>query len=69
MTTTRKSIWWGYVITGVVLLFFLAPAMISAADTLLVLFGIALLVGYGVWSWMLWFFPLVDLIREFYREQ
>lgn len=44
---------WAYVITGIILLLFVAPALISAADTVAVLFGVVLLVLYGTWSWRL----------------
>lgn len=54
MTKKRTALWWSYVVSGVVLLFFLAPSLISAADTVLVLAGVALVISYGVWTWMLW---------------
>lgn len=56
--------WWVYIVYGIALLFFIAPALISAPDTLLVLGGVLLLVLYGVWSWKLWIKKLVKLIEE-----
>jgi len=64
--TVRKTIsWWAYLITSVILLFFLAPAMISAADTFLVILGFAFLTAHGIWSWKFWILPLINKIREY----
>jgi hypothetical protein len=65
MTTKRTVHWWLYIIAGIVLLFILAPALISAADTLAVILGIAFLVIYGVWSWKLWIVPTLNRIRDY----
>jgi hypothetical protein len=67
---TRKQIitWWIYSICAVVLIYFVAPALISAADTILVLLGVFLLVSFVVWSYYLWIRPLAKLIKDFYNE-
>lgn len=53
---SRKSTikWWTYVWSGLILLLFLVPALLSASDDWLVLLGVSLLVGYGWWSWKFW---------------
>lgn len=56
-----KTIWWGYVCSGLMLLGFVGPTLLSAADTFAVLSGLVLLVLYGVWSWNLW---IVKLVRN-----
>jgi hypothetical protein len=64
MSKKMKLAWWLYVITAVVVLGFAAPALISAADTLAVIFGVALLVALGVWSWELWVSELITFVKE-----
>lgn len=68
MTNSKIVEWWTYIISGIVLLGFLAPAMISAADTIIVVLGLILLVLYGLWSYTFWVKPLFNLIKEEYRE-
>lgn len=67
---TRKQIitWWIYSICAVVLIYFVAPALISAADTILVLLGVFFLVSFVVWSYYLWIRPFAKLIKDFYNE-
>jgi hypothetical protein len=67
---TRKRIlhWWAHVVSGLILIFFLAPALISAADTVAVILGVILLVAFGVWCWRLWFLKLLKLIGQSYNE-
>lgn len=66
MTFKHKIEWWIYAIAAFILLLFVAPAMISADDTLLVIMGVLLLVFFGVWSWQLWISRLINLIlKEF----
>lgn len=52
--TKDEARWWVYIVSGVCLLPFIAPALISAHDTVMVLLGILLLVIYAVWSWKFW---------------
>lgn len=68
MTKKMQFVWWIYVLSGVTLILFLAPALISAADTMLVLLGVALLVLYGVWTWKLWFTRFLGFMKESYDE-
>lgn len=68
MTKKQTAIWWVYAIVGIGLIYFLAPALISAADTFLVLLGVLLLVLFAVWSWRLWGKSLAKLIAGAYRE-
>ena len=63
MTKMQKAIWWVYVVSGVILVFFLAPALISAADTFAVLFGVLLLVLFVLWTWHLWAKSLASKIK------
>lgn len=67
---TRKQIitWWIYSICAVVLIYFVAPALISGADTILVLLGVFFLVSFVVWSYYLWIRPFAKLIKDFYNE-
>ena len=60
--------WWLYVIVSIVLLFFLAPAMISAQDTIIVLLGVVSLVLLGVWSWRLWIKGSIVKLKEMYEK-
>lgn len=57
---TKRQIFtnWVYAISGIVLFSFLAPALISATDTALVMFGVLLIILYGVWSYYFWIKPL-----------
>lgn len=64
MPNRKTIIWWVYAISGVVLIFFLAPAMISAADTFLVIGGIVLVTAYAVWSWRLWIKSAIQTIKD-----
>lgn len=57
----RPLFWWIYAIVGILLLTVIAPALISARDTFLVVFGLVLLVMYGTWSWYLWIKALIEL--------
>lgn len=68
MSKLRKLMWWLYVITGILLLGFIAPALISAADTLAVVFGVVLLAAYGVWTWEQWVSDLINKAKESIRE-
>lgn len=61
MTNQRRLLWWAYVVSGIVLLGAVVPALISASDTMLVLIGLALLVAYATWSWYLWIKELIEL--------
>ena len=63
MTKLQQTMWWVYAIASVTLLFFLAPALISAPDTIFVLFGVLLLVLWAVWSWKLWIKSTVQKIK------
>lgn len=64
-TLWRKEIfWWAYVLIGISLVCFVAPMLISIADTFAVLLGIALLVGYGRWTWSLWLRALIDKAKQ-----
>lgn len=56
--------WWLYVVTGLALLGFIAPALISLPDTLAVIFGLVLLAAYGIWSWELWISDLIIKLKE-----
>lgn len=56
--------WWLYVWAGIILLFFLAPTLLSERDTLMVLVGIVFVVAYGVWSWRFWVKSLIQRIKE-----
>lgn len=56
--------WWAYIAVGVVLFFFLVPAMISAKDTSLVIGGILFILAYLRWSWAFWVKPLLDKLEE-----
>jgi hypothetical protein len=60
--------WWAYIISGIVLLLFLAPALISAADTVAVLAGVGMLVLYGVWSWKFLIRGLIKQLKETLRD-
>jgi uncharacterized membrane protein len=64
----KTFLWWLYVIIGCILLAFLAPALISTADTISVLCGVILLVGYGVWTWNLWLCRFVFKLKEMYEK-
>lgn len=68
MSKKMQFVWWVYVISGITLIFFLSPALISAADTMLVLLGVALLVLYGVWTWKLWFTRFLNFVKESWNE-
>jgi hypothetical protein len=68
MTRKQIIIWWIYSICAVVLIYFVAPALISAADTILVLLGVFFLVSFVVWSYYLWIRPFAKLIKDFYNE-
>lgn len=68
MTKKQIVIWWIYVIVGVALIYFLAPALISAPDTFLVLLGLLLLALFAVWSWFQWGKSLAKTIGDAYRE-
>jgi hypothetical protein len=54
MNMKQEIGWWVYVVIGIVLVFFAAPALVSAPDTISVLLGIMGLVAYGVWSYHFW---------------
>ena len=55
LMSRRSTIkWWAYVWSGIILLLFVAPALISAADDIFVLLGFGLLIAYGWWSWKFW---------------
>lgn len=65
MTTRRLILWWLYVMTGIILVSVLAPTLLSAPDTTLVLLGIWYIVAYGVWTWYFW---LRDAIINFFYD-
>lgn len=64
MTMKKKAEWWLYIILGVMLLGFLAPTLVSAADTFAVLMAVLILVLYGVWSWYLWIDKFIIQIKK-----
>lgn len=68
MTFKQKFIWWSYMLISVSLIFFLAPALISAADTVLVLLGVALVLAWGTWSWSLWAKQWVKFLKDAFNE-
>lgn len=68
MTRSQKFEWWLYCISAVILFFFLAPALISAADTLMVLLGVILIVIFAVWSWHLWITKFWKLLKDSFYE-
>lgn len=67
MTKVSVAHWWAYIVFGLVLLGSWVPAMISYADTFIVLLGLLLLAGYGVWSWLLWIRPVVKIYQNAHR--
>ena len=67
MTVKKRLIWWLYAIACFAILLFIAPALISAADTLAVLFGVLLLIALGVWSWELWVSHTVNKLKEYLK--
>lgn len=69
MTNAKIVHWWAYAIWGIVLFGFLAPAMISVSDTIIVLAGVVFMVLYALWSYALWVKPLIILIKEDHRER
>jgi Sec-independent protein secretion pathway component TatC len=69
MTKGKVIQWWAYVILTIALWTFLAPAMISQSDTIVVLLGVVLLTMHGVWTYYFWAKPLfLHLIKEANRE-
>lgn len=66
--TRKQFIWWLYAITTVILLFFVAPILVSAPSTLMVLMAVVLLVLYGVFTWHMWVKQLLDFIETFIEE-
>jgi hypothetical protein len=50
--------WWLYVFCGIMLRWFIGPVLISAPDTVLVVLGVVLWVGFGIWSYYLWIKPV-----------
>jgi hypothetical protein len=64
MTKKQKLGWWLYIVAMVVIGFFVVPMLISTASTLAVLFGVALLVGLGLWSWEQWISGLITKAKE-----
>lgn len=60
--------WWIYASYCVVVLPFMAPALISMADTFGVMLGVLLLVLLGVWSWGLWIKRLVHYLEDYIED-
>lgn len=63
MKRRERLLWWLYVVIGA-LLCFVVPYLMSARDDFMVITGLALIVGYGVYSWEFWVSPLLKLIKE-----
>lgn len=68
MTRRDRIHWWIYAIATVVLWFFFGPYLVSAADTVMVLAAVVLIVLYGVWSWELWVKRFIQIIQERLNE-
>lgn len=54
MTKTRQVQWWIYIVTGLAVIFFLVPTLVSARSDIAVFSGLLLLTGYGFVSWHFW---------------
>lgn len=69
MSRKEISVWWAYVVLGFVLFGFVAPAMISAADTMIVIGGVLFCVLFGVWTWHLWVKDLMAKLEKIIEKE
>lgn len=64
MSFGTEVTWWVYVVTGILLIFIVAPVMISMANSWAVWGAVLLLLAYARWTWSFWVKKLVVSLKQ-----